>query len=176
MREVQPHQHGTTTGYGYGCRCADCRAAIARYHRERVASDPAKLAAKREAQRRWREANPEAHQRWHRDNPQAAREAEKRWRASNPDKARDCVRTSSSRRRVRKVGATIEKFCDTEVFERDNWTCHICGTPVDQGLAFPHPLSASLDHVVPLSRGGAHSRSNTACAHLGCNQHKHARI
>jgi hypothetical protein len=26
-REVKPHQHGTSTGYNYGCRCDACRAA-----------------------------------------------------------------------------------------------------------------------------------------------------
>lgn len=29
-REVRPDQHGTSTGYQYGCRCAECRAAMSK--------------------------------------------------------------------------------------------------------------------------------------------------
>lgn len=31
---VQPHQHGTVTGYLYGCKCGDCREASALAARE----------------------------------------------------------------------------------------------------------------------------------------------
>lgn len=30
-------------------------------------------------------------------------------------------------------------------------------------------MSASVDHIVPLSRGGEHSMNNVQCAHLSCN-------
>lgn len=33
-------------------------------------------------------------------------------------------------------------------------------------------MSASLDHVVPLSKGGDHTRSNSVVAHLICNIRK----
>ncbi|NKT05174.1 hypothetical protein GS485_11095 [Rhodococcus hoagii] len=36
-------------------------------------------------------------------------------------------------------------------------------------MVYPHPKSASLDHVIPLSCGGAHDPSNVALAHLACN-------
>lgn len=72
-------------------------------------------------------------------------------------------------RRARKLGADAEVFSSTEVFERDAWVCGICSQPVDQALRYPDPMSASLDHVVPLSKGGAHTRDNTRCSHLSCN-------
>lgn len=31
---VKPEQHGTTTAYGYGCKCGDCREAHAAYRLE----------------------------------------------------------------------------------------------------------------------------------------------
>lgn len=73
------------------------------------------------------------------------------------------------RRRAAKHGATAEKFTPLEIFERDGWRCGICGRKVDRDLDWPHPKSASLDHVEPLSRGGEHSRANTRLAHLDCN-------
>lgn len=63
-------------------------------------------------------------------------------------------------------------FPRLEIFERDGWMCGICGDPVDPELAHPEPLSASLDHVVPLAQGGRHVRSNCQCTHLVCNLRK----
>lgn len=51
--------------------------------------------------------------------------------------------------------------------------CELCGEPVDKTLRFPHPMSPSLDHRLPLSRGGAPlARANAGLAHLGCNSRK----
>lgn len=75
-------------------------------------------------------------------------------------------------RRARKRGVDAEVFESVEIFERDNWLCGICGTPVDAGLVWPDPWSATLDHVVPLSKGGAHTRANTQLAHARCNLSK----
>lgn len=74
--------------------------------------------------------------------------------------------------RARRYGVRVEHVDVMAVFERDRWSCGICGRAVDPLLLWPDPMSASLDHVVPLSRGGAHSMSNTQCAHLLCNTTK----
>jgi 5-methylcytosine-specific restriction endonuclease McrA len=58
------------------------------------------------------------------------------------------------------------------IFERDGWKCGLCGDPVDSDLSYPHPQSASLDHIVPISRGGPHTYDNVQCAHLSCNRDK----
>lgn len=51
--------------------------------------------------------------------------------------------------------------------------CGICGQPVDFGLKFPHPLSASIDHIIPVSKGGHPSDiGNMQLAHLFCNRQK----
>lgn len=75
-------------------------------------------------------------------------------------------------RRARLRRAPSEEFDPFEVFERDGWTCQICRDPVDPDVRWPDPMCVSLDHVVPLSRGGAHTRANTQCAHLSCNTKK----
>lgn len=75
--------------------------------------------------------------------------------------------------RARRFGARIvDCFDRSEVFERDSWTCGICGEAVDQFASPFDPRSATVDHVVPLSRGGEHSLANAQCAHLGCNSAK----
>ncbi|WP_369851284.1 HNH endonuclease [Cryobacterium sp. Y82] len=47
--------------------------------------------------------------------------------------------------------------------------CQICGAEVDQSILYPEGWSATLDHVVALSRGGNHTPENTVLAHLRCN-------
>jgi 5-methylcytosine-specific restriction endonuclease McrA len=37
-------------------------------------------------------------------------------------------------------------------------------------------MSVSLDHVIPLSRGGNHEPGNVQCSHLACNVRKGARV
>lgn len=69
-----------------------------------------------------------------------------------------------------------EKFDYREIYERDGWVCGICSEPVDPDLAWPDPMSVSLDHVIPVSRGGRHVRENAQCAHLTCNVRKLDRV
>jgi 5-methylcytosine-specific restriction endonuclease McrA len=81
-------------------------------------------------------------------------------------------------RRVRKKDLAAERFSRSEIFERDNWICHICGQAVNPNLRDRHPLSASLDHLIPLALPGGpgHIRANVALAHLRCNLSKNARV
>ncbi|MGV8973360.1 MAG: HNH endonuclease [Rhodoglobus sp.] len=37
-------------------------------------------------------------------------------------------------------------------------------------------MRRSLDHIIPLARGGWHAMDNVALAHLRCNITKHAKI
>lgn len=77
-------------------------------------------------------------------------------------------------RRARKKGVEVEKFSNQEIFDNCKWICGICGKSVDKNLKFPHPESQSLDHIVPISKGGGHVKSNVQLAHLGCNMKKGA--
>lgn len=73
------------------------------------------------------------------------------------------------RRKLRRQMLPHDVFDDIEVYERDHWVCGICGETVDPSLAPPHPLSKSIDHIQPLSRGGRHTKDNCRTAHLRCN-------
>lgn len=85
-------------------------------------------------------------------------------------------RENYQRRRALKRGADAEQITNVEVFERDGWVCGICSEPVDRAVLWPDPLSASLDHILPLSKGGSHTLANVQLAHLGCNVEKGARV
>ena len=48
--------------------------------------------------------------------------------------------------------------------------CALCGQPVDMSLRYPHPMSKTVDHIIPIARGGHPSDlANLQLAHLACN-------
>ena len=51
--------------------------------------------------------------------------------------------------------------------------CALCGKPVDFNLKYPHPLSPTIDHIVPVAKGGHPSDiNNLQLAHRCCNRAK----
>ena len=84
---------------------------------------------------------------------------------------RERFAAAADRRRAQKRGAGYERFLRREIYERDGWLCKLCGDPVDRTGEDKH-LRPSLDHIVPLARGGQHNRGNVQCAHWVCNSRK----
>lgn len=62
------------------------------------------------------------------------------------------------------------------VYHRDGPNCGICGERVDLQIrrGDDHVRCASVDHIIPLAKGGTDDPSNLQLAHLGCNQKKAA--
>lgn len=57
---------------------------------------------------------------------------------------------------------------------RDSGICQICGKIVDWSLPRtgrygPHAMSATRDHIIPVSCGGTHTWDNVRLAHFMCN-------
>lgn len=53
---------------------------------------------------------------------------------------------------------------------REETVCWICGGEVDKTLPTPHPESAEVDEVVPVSAGGSPTdRRNCRLSHRRCN-------
>lgn len=91
------------------------------------------------------------------------------WRIAHPVE----VRAMSKRQKVRRRGAQrLELFTVEEICQRDAGICQLCNQPIDPTLSYQHPLSLTLDHVVPIVRGGVHSRDNVQLAHRSCNSKK----
>lgn len=89
-----------------------------------------------------------------------------------------------ARRRLREhPPVDVEAFTKHDVGERDGWVCGLCAEPVDptleawvNGTWVQELRSASIDHVLPISRGGEHTLGNVQIAHLGCNIAKNDRV
>lgn len=55
--------------------------------------------------------------------------------------------------------------------------CGICGRPVDFDKKFPDPWSATIDHIVPVIKGGdPTSLENLQLAHSYCNRQKSTKL
>ena len=79
------------------------------------------------------------------------------------------------RRRARKAGAR-GKIKEIRIFERDKWQCWICGRKTRRTNNQTDPKQATIDHVIPLSKGGQHTAENVACACRSCNVKKRDRV
>ena len=91
---------------------------------------------------------------------------------------RERVRQRAERRaRKAKRRLTYDGVSDAAIFERDDWLCQVpgCGEPISRDVVHPDPLSASVDHIVPLSLGGDDTASNKRAAHLICNMRRGTR-
>lgn len=89
--------------------------------------------------------------------------------------SRSCAKADDKdRRRAAKANTTVGAVVRHQVFERDDWTCRLCGEPVDKRARVPHHHAATIDHIVPLAKGGQHTYSNVQCAHFICNTRKGA--
>lgn len=55
--------------------------------------------------------------------------------------------------------------------------CHLCTLPIPEEIvSHLHPLFGTIDHIIPLSRGGPDITENRAPAHRVCNQIKGSTI
>ncbi len=79
-------------------------------------------------------------------------------------------------RRQRIESKPIETFSPVEIFQRDQWTCHLCNKSISPSAR--GNMSPSLDHLIPVShpRFPGHIRTNVAASHWRCNHRKRASL
>lgn len=80
-------------------------------------------------------------------------------RQKNYKEAKEAVRERVRRHRAKKT---------SPIFERDNWTCRYCGEKLNLE-------DCTIDHVVPVSKGGREDDDNLVTSCFTCNCSKGAR-
>ncbi len=119
--------------------------------------------------RKWREANRELMREsvraWREENSEYHREQKRLYRQTPEGK--EAERRSKNKRRaaIAQVEATLTAQEWSDILERFESRCAYCGV---------EPDVITMDHVVPLSRGGAHAADNVVPACRECNFRKHA--
>lgn len=81
-----------------------------------------------------------------------------------------CERKLSRRKRdARKRAAYVEHVSPAYIYKRDRYTCQICGKRLAMSKQVPYATAPTLDHIIPLAKGGTHETANVQAAHFMCN-------
>lgn len=90
------------------------------------------------------------------------------------ERVRVLRRSYKSKRRAKIRGnGKVELFDPFYVFSRDKWKCRCCGINTPRSKRGSIDDNApELDHIIPISEGGEHSKKNTQCLCRKCNQTK----
>lgn len=147
--------------HGREDRVLEIRRRASRKSNQKTASDPTRLAEKLSRTQAWRESNRER-----------MAEQNRQWRLANPERAAEKVR----RRRARLLDAYVAPVDREEVWSRSGGICGICEQVIDRDRPWPDRMSFTLDHIVPLAKGGTHEPENMQAAHASCNSRKNDRL
>lgn len=141
--------------------------------------DKVKATNKAYRERNWEKVKART-KRYHEKHPEVRRKSNRKYRernavkidkriakcrAAKPELYKSINVIQSAKRRARKKAAIIEKVSINNIVKRDANRCHLC-------LLAVSTKERSLDHLIPVSRIGAHAEWNLMLAHLSCNQRR----
>jgi 5-methylcytosine-specific restriction endonuclease McrA len=102
------------------------------------------------------------HKKWRDSHPETNRERSKKWATDNPERAANNLRCTLEKRRARLRNVPYEKINRKEVYLKDGMICGICGGHLEMS-------DFTIDHIIPISKGGGHVFGNVHSAHRICN-------
>lgn len=135
---------------------------------KKKANRAAYYAAHREEARAYAREHPGSQSGDRHKRSKAERMAE--WRASNPEKAKEASVRQAKTRRARIRGATVADLTRQQwvaILEAYNLSCAYCNEPLTK---------VTVDHVLPISKGGGHTATNVVPACPSCNLRKATKI
>lgn len=126
----------------------------------------------------YRQKNPEKtrewqrkyHRNWYLKNREDKLRQNAEWYRNNPSHV---SRKNALRRGTRQIDTDKVEL---ELLRARDVDCYLCGLEIQYDLKWPDLSSPSVDHIVPISRGGPHKYDNLAFTHLGCNLSKGDKI
>lgn len=145
----------------------------------RRVSDLNCVVCSREARCRWAKKHPKTHadknRSWNDKNRPKTRRACGDWKRKNPDQ----VNALNNRRRARKISAAGSYTADDvrRIFKLQRERCARCGVLITLRKPGRHSRrrKASVDHIVPLERGGSNFPKNIQLLCHLCNSAKGVR-
>ncbi len=137
--------------------------------------------------KKWRTENREHYKQymadWHSKNAEQIHERHRAWREANPTwhsewkKAHpDRVNLWSTNRRAKARAQGYEKYDRAAIYQRDSGCCRLCSKPIDLLLPSSSKFGFTIDHIIPISRGGGDVVDNVQSAHRDCNLRKWAHV
>lgn len=158
-KNVTEFSRDTTRPCGYRPQCKLCASAVTKDWRARNEDHV------RRFQAQYRKEN------------QAARAAYRatylpEWKRANPERLRDYTH----RRRALKAASVSSAINYDDLWHACGGSCPDCGCVIERNAPWPTEAFASIDHIIPLSKGGAHEQANLRYTCLPCNLKKGAKI
>jgi len=101
---------------------------------------------------------------YYEQNKGRAAEAHKEWCARNPERARSI--RANRRKTLETSGPGLSPGIAKRLYELQRGRCACCGVPLKAGY--------HIDHIMPLSLGGAHADTNVQLLTPRCNLRKKA--
>lgn len=117
----------------------------------------------KEKNRQWKEENPKYNKQWYKDNKEYRKEYSKQWRENNPDKVLN--RRNKRRQLEENQGNGITKEQWLEMMEFFDWQCAYSGENLSN--------KRTIDHIIPLSKGGLNEPWNCVPMLRNYNTSKH---
>lgn len=161
----------------YDARNKDKKAACARRHyqkhKEKIKARVKKYREEnieevRKREKRYKENNKaavrEVKRRWRQNNLQRSNDTVKRWQKNNPDKFKTIQNNYRARRRKAKGSFTSDEW--SNLCKKYDSTCLRCGSQDKM----------TVDHVVPLVKGGTNYIENIQPLCRSCNASKGAKV
>lgn len=84
-------------------------------------------------------------------------------------KHREKFLARNAKRRALKAATQVEDIDFRQILLKSNGVCGICGEPFDL-------FGIDFDHIIPLARGGTHTKENIQATHSRCNRAKGAKV
>lgn len=175
------HEFDRNVDFRYETTCPVCREAELRREAEerkamRAEAEEQRKAANLQVDRTCRECGATFHSEYKNAaycSPECKRKHVNR---ANHAQRKYNVHRSCHRKRARKYGCAYDPSVNLKrLIERDGLTCYICGKqcdPNDLSWGTSGPNRPTLDHVVPLAKGGGHVWGNVKVCCGECNSAK----
>jgi 5-methylcytosine-specific restriction endonuclease McrA len=181
VRKAITHEDGTRT-----CSLCEKRLPIEQFHKDKASPDGFRS--------RCKECRIKHVKNWYQENKDRQSTKEKIRRQSNPEKyaekeAERYIRDRekrinlatehSHRRKARKLQTVVERGISKKSLKKKFGTkCYYCSKEMDfsvgAGRKFNQDM-ATIEHLIPLARGGEHTWENTVLACRNCNISKNAK-
>lgn len=114
-----------------------------------------------------------------RDDIRARNRDKMKWRRQNLPHVVEYGRAYNANHRAiwkcQKIGNYYEKFEKEVIFNRDGWVCKYCNKALLKG-SLDIKTMPTIDHVIPISKGGPHTISNCVTSCYSCNSKKGSKI
>lgn len=127
--------------------------------------------AQKERSRKWREKNPgittQRVREWRKNNPEQAKENRRKWARENPEKNRISHKNNETKRKGAVGSFTLGEW--ELVKKQYGNTCPKCGKTEPQ-------IKLTIDHIIPLIKGGSNWIENIQPLCGPCNTSKFTKI